>query len=253
MKSHKKHLYIASFVWLVSFFGWAAGEVFAQNNNVEMALSPQIVKHPVSVQSLNSVDVKIESSRRVKDVLLRPYKYNESGVRVRQLQYVIGTLRIDGNYGPITRREHIEKLAAMGMPIEGVPLPAEEKTGYNIPSDKSKRCPMWEETFRAAGLEPVEVFSYIAWRESGCSPKAQNATWDANGNMTYHLNKDKSYDTGLLQINSSWYSVTKLVCGKDSVDGRMAGLKDPACNIAVAKYIMDNSKGKLGNWRVYKQ
>ena len=177
---------------------------------------------------------------------------NEKGPRVKELQIAIGTVRIDGIYGPITRREHIEKLVAMGMPTDGVPLPVEEKTGYNIPSDKSKRCPMWEETFREAGLEPVEVFSYVAWRESGCNPQAQNATWDKNGNMTYHLNKDKSYDTGLLQINSSWYSVTKLVCGKDSVDGRMAGLKDPACNIAVAKYIMDNSKGKLGNWRVYK-
>lgn len=253
MKSHRKHPYIASFVWLVSFFGWAAGEVFAQNNNVEVVAPTQISGQSVSIPSLNSFDIKTESSRRVETVLLRTYEYNESGVRVRQLQYVIGTLRIDGTYGPITRREHIEKLAAMSMPTDGVPPPAEQKTEYNIPSDKSKRCPMWEETFREAGLEPVEVFSYIAWRESGCSPNAQNATWDKNGNMTYHLNKDKSYDTGLLQINSSWYSVTKLVCGKDSVDGRMAGLKDPACNIAVAKYIMDNSKGKLGNWRVYKQ
>jgi hypothetical protein len=253
LKSHRKHLYIASFVWLVSFFGWAASEVFAQNNNVEIVAPTQTAGQSVSIPSLNASDIKTESSRRVEDVLLRPYEYNESGVRVRELQYVIGTLRIDGTYGPITRREHIEKLVAMGMPTENVPPTNATTLEYNIPSDKSKRCPMWEETFREAGLEPVEVFSYVAWRESGCRPEAQNAKWDANGNMTYHLNKDKSYDTGLLQINSSWYSVTKLVCGKDSVDGRMAGLKDPACNIAVAKYIMDNSKGKLGNWRVYKQ
>ena len=253
MKSHRKHLYIASFVWLVSFFGWAAGEVFAQNNNVEVVAPTQISGQSVSIPSIKSLDAKVLNSLGVETVLLRTYEYNEAGVRVRQLQTVIGTVRIDGTYGPITRREHIEKLVAMGMPTDNVPPTNATTPEYNIPSDESKRCPMWEETFRAAGLEPVEVFSYIAWRESGCSPKAQNATWDKNGNMTYHLNKDKSYDTGLLQINSSWYSVTKLVCGKDSVDGRMAGLKDPACNIAVAKYIMDNSKGKLGNWRVYKQ
>jgi hypothetical protein len=123
---------------------------------------------------------------------------------------------------------------------------------YGIPSDPMKRCPKWEPLFEAANLQPVDVFSYIAWRESGCRPAAQNATWDSAGNMTYALNKNKTYDTGLLQINSSWYSVTKKVCGEDSVDNRMAGLKNPKCNVAVAKYIMDNSRGKLANWRVFK-
>jgi hypothetical protein len=70
--------------------------------------------------------------------------------------------------------------------------------------------------------------------------------------MTYALNKDRSYDTGLLQINSSWYSVTKLVCGDAAVENKMQGLKDPICNVNVARYIMVNSKGKLGNWRIYK-
>ena len=123
---------------------------------------------------------------------------------------------------------------------------------YGIPSDPRKRCPQWEHLFEAANLQPIDVFSYIAWRESGCRPAAQNATWDSAGNMTYALNKNKTYDTGLLQINSSWYSVTKKVCGEDSVDNRMAGLKNPKCNVAVAKYIMDNSRGKLANWRVFR-
>jgi hypothetical protein len=172
---------------------------------------------------------------------------------VKRLQQVIGTVRIDGNYGAITRREHLEKLQALNLPTSNVPTTTkpQDSVGYNIPNDLSKRCPQWVPLFKEVGLEPVEVFSYIAWRESGCNPQAQNAKWDANGNMTFHLNKDKSYDTGLLQINSSWFSVTKLVCGDDSVNGRMAGLKDPACNVRVAKYIMDNSKGKLANWRVY--
>jgi hypothetical protein len=70
--------------------------------------------------------------------------------------------------------------------------------------------------------------------------------------MTYALNKNRSYDTGLLQINSSWYSAVKKVCGDDAVDNYMEGLKDPVCNVKFAKFIMDNSTGKLGNWRVYK-
>ena len=123
---------------------------------------------------------------------------------------------------------------------------------YNYPRDPKKRCPMWEPLLSAAGLGPLDVFSYIAWRESGCNPEAQNAKWDANGNMTYALNKDGSYDTGLLQINSSWKTVTRQVCGDAAVENHMQGLKDPVCNVSVAKWIMENSKGKLGNWRMYR-
>ena len=173
---------------------------------------------------------------------------NEKGPRVKELQTAIGTVRVDGVYGSITRREHIEALQKRGLPTSNIPVVVPR---YNIPSDKTQRCPELEPMFQQAGLKPVDVFSYIAFRESHCNPAAQNATWK-NGVMTYHLNKDKSYDTGLLQINSSWKSVTEKVCGESASDNHMQGLKDPGCNIAVAKYIMENSQGKLGNWRVYK-
>ncbi|MEB3192523.1 MAG: hypothetical protein VKL42_19435 [Snowella sp.] len=119
-----------------------------------------------------------------------------------------------------------------------------------VPQDQGKRCPGLEPVFEAYGLYPIETWSYIAWRESGCRPKAQNATWDANGNMTYALNKDGSYDTGLLQINSSWYSVVKDVCGEKAVENHMQGLKTVHCNLMVARFIMNNSKGGLANWRM---
>jgi hypothetical protein len=104
--------------------------------------------------------------------------------------------------------------------------------------------------FEAYGLFPVETWSYIAWRESGCRRIAQNATWDANGNMTYALNKNGTYDTGLLQINSSWRSVTAKVCGDEAVENYMQGLKTIDCNLRVARYIMDNSQGGLSNWNM---
>jgi len=119
-----------------------------------------------------------------------------------------------------------------------------------VPADPAKRCPKLEPVFEAYGLYPIETFSYIAWRESGCRPKAQNATWDANGNMTYALNRDRSYDTGLLQINSGWYSAVKKVCGENAVDNRMQGLKTIHCNLMMARYIMNESKGGLANWRM---
>jgi hypothetical protein len=91
----------------------------------------------------------------------------------------------------------------------------------------------------------VDVFSYIAWRESGCNPKAINAKFDSNGNVTWTLNKNGSIDRGLVQINSCWRSVTKKVCGTG-----LDGLFDVDCNLKVAKYLLDNTEGKLLNWRV---
>ena len=195
-----------------------------------------------------SASQALHADAKTPTILEQEFSMNETGQRVKVLQQVIGTVRVDGVYGKITRREHIKALQVRGLATDGVPknIPV-----YDIPADQSKRCPMWEPLFEQVGLQPVEVFSYIAWRESGCRPEAQNATWK-NGVMTYHLNKDKSYDTGLLQINSSWQSVTRKVCGEQADDNHMQGLKDPMCNVMVAKYIMDNSQGKLGNWRVYK-
>jgi hypothetical protein len=75
------------------------------------------------------------------------------------------------------------------LPVEVVP--------EGVPADKSKRCPQWEDEFAAFGL-PVQTFSYLAWREARCSPLSHNRT----------LNKNKTQDRGLLQINSSWVTVT---------------------------------------------
>lgn len=132
---------------------------------------------------------------------------------------------------------------AFGRRPQPQPKPARSRL---IPSDPEKRCPMFETLFRAYGLKPVDTFSYIAWRESRCRIKAQNITWDSKGNVTYALNKNGSFDTGLLQINSTWKTVTRNLCGPDAADSRMTGLLDLACNLRVAKYLYDN--GGLHHW-----
>lgn len=112
-----------------------------------------------------------------------------------------------------------------------------------IPSDLEKRCPQWHEKFREHGL-PVETFSYIAWRESRCRPNAINARFNARGQVVWTLNRDGSIDRGLIQVNSSWKTVTAKVC--KAPYGQMDVLFNVDCNLAVARYLLDN--GGLGHW-----
>ncbi len=109
-------------------------------------------------------------------------------------------------------------------------------TFFAIPSQASaatNSCPKWEPAIKAAGL-PVKEFSYIAWRESRCRIKAINAIWNEKGEMIYHLNKNKSYDSGLLQINSGHREMVRRVCG-----GNLSLLLTLDCNLAAAKHLYD--------------
>lgn len=115
------------------------------------------------------------------------------------------------------------------LPREAMPNVVEVLPA-GIPNDKSKRCPQWEPKFREHGL-PVKAFSYIAYRESRCNPKAHNTT----------LNRNGSQDLGLVQVNSSWKTVTRNICGTD-----ITGLFNIDCNLSVAKYLYDN--GGLRHW-----
>lgn len=113
-------------------------------------------------------------------------------------------------------------------------LPA-EVVPEGVPADKTKRCPQFEDDFAAFGL-PVQTFSYIAWRESKCNPMAWNKT----------LNKNGTQDRGLVQINSSWVTVTAKECA--SQKGDLSVLFDVRCNLAVARYLYRN--GGLRHWNL---
>lgn len=141
-----------------------------------------------------------------------------------------------------------------GVPQPPVTSVKEVQKSVLIPSGKTYRCPKWEPLMRRAGLEPVEVFSYLAWRESRCIPKAVG--WNYQKGKTH---KDcklqpydwyikcpavKSWDSGLWQVNSTWKTVTAQVC--KSVKGDMTVLFKPECNAKVAKYLLDN--GGFNHW-----
>ena len=156
---------------------------------------------------------------------------------------VISTIAYAANTNEVEYRRPIVLQKSL-LIINQEPVVIQKVMDKRVPKDKTKRCPQWESKFKEYGL-PVDVFSYIAWRESGCNPEAINAKFDANGKVIWTLNKNGSIDRGLVQINSCWKSVTKKVCGTN-----LNGLLGIDCNLKVAKYIMDNSEGKLLNWRI---
>lgn len=115
------------------------------------------------------------------------------------------------------------------------------------------RCPKWEPLLRKYGL-PVREFSRIMWRESRCVPQAVGWNYrpgkgpddcrHAPFDQYRHCRAVRTFDSGLLQVNSSWVTVTRTLCGKTPQQG---ALFDPRCNLTVARYLYDN--GGLGHWR----
>jgi len=79
---------------------------------------------------------------------------------------------------------------------------------------------------------PVKEFTYIAKRESGCRIKAINAKFDKHGNVIWTLNKNKSIDRGLLQINSIHEPTVHQVC-----KGGLDLLLTLDCNLKVGSYL----------------
>jgi hypothetical protein len=124
------------------------------------------------------------------------------------------------------------------QPPQTAPRPSKR-----IPSDLTKRCPRWHHKFAEHGL-PARIFSYIAWRESRCRPNAINARFNSRGEITWTLNRDGSIDRGLIQVNSTWLTVTSQVC--KAPRGQLDVLFDVDCNLAVARYLYNN--GGLAHW-----
>jgi peptidoglycan hydrolase-like protein with peptidoglycan-binding domain len=194
-------------------------------------------------------------------VPLMEFRYGQKGKAVEDLQTFIGGLRVDGKYGPRTRSAHLRYLKDNGLPTDGVPGTKKvSKVGAAVSKASAngnktvKSCPKWEPLLRKHGL-PVKEFTYIMWRESRCVAGAIG--WNYRSGTSHRDCKlapakqykkckaVKSYDSGLLQINSSWTTVTSQVCG--SKWGDMTVLLKPECNIRVAKFLYEEGGG-IRNW-----
>jgi hypothetical protein len=241
--------------------GLATPNVSAANQSGKAVVSvPALTPlSEISTPRVNAFAVEGQTSEqvaketRIVAALKMTYKFRQQGPAVKKLQRLLGNLEVDGYYGSLTRKAHIAALVARGLPTDNVPdVWYPQTSGPRFPSDQSMRCPKWEAKFKDYGL-PVEVFSYIAWRESKCNPKAINARWNSKGQMTYSLNGDGTWDSGLVQINSSWVRTVRDVCNVDTGSMRedLEALLTVDCNLKMAKWIMENTSGKLRNWRIY--
>lgn len=122
-----------------------------------------------------------------------------------------------------------------------------------LPTNETMYCPQYEDLFHKYQL-PAKLFSYIAWRESRCQPKAVGWNYHAGMNhlsckvVTPNCHAVKSYDSGLLQINSSWRTLTSQIC--EAPQGDLTVLKQPECNVKVAHFLYAATTGRLSNWNI---
>ena len=199
----------------------------------------EIVNFPATWEDPEAIGAFVEEV--MMEVLQGEYSFLRFDEDVKVLQHYL-QVEVDGVYGPITRGEHIKALVRLGQwkPLE-VSISMDQIVGdggYAYPMDPEKRCPEWEQTFVTYGLVPVDVWSYVAWKESRCRPTVVNDT----------LNSDGSIDYGLVQINSIHRKAVFRVC--DGWDLEIM-LLDVDCNLRMAKYLMDHTRNRLGNWRIY--
>lgn len=118
------------------------------------------------------------------------------------------------------------------------------------------RCPKLEAKMKEYGL-PVKGkvnFSYLAWRESRCQRKAVGWNLHKGRSLSecpdgrFHVMRKcdavKTWDVGLLQINSSWFTLTYKLCGKTT---RSRVLTNLDCNLKVASWLYHHGGG-AANW-----
>lgn len=194
------------------------------------------------------------------------FDFHERGSNVVRLQRILKVKPANGVYGPKTWEKHRAYLIAHKQSTSILPSVPKAFTdvwytvkygdeSVDLPLDKSKRCIQFEDEIRAHKL-PVDIFSYLAWRESRCIPQAvgwnyvkgkgpqdcKHAPFKTYLRNCKHLS---SFDSGLMQVNSSWWTVTKNTCGKYPQQGALFSLD---CNLKVSRYLLTHTKKPMGNW-----
>jgi hypothetical protein len=137
-------------------------------------------------------------------------------------------------------------------PAISVPDASETPSTTTPEPPADAHCPQWWPVARDAGWtdDLLPTLDYVMWKESRCQPEVHNTT----------LNKDKSADVGLTQINdrswcmgTRWYPRGYLqTIGVLSTVG-CEQLFDPYLNLKAAKAIHDYALEHNGNgWQPWK-
>ena len=125
-----------------------------------------------------------------------------------------------------------------------------------VEASKPWLCPKYtaliQETFPKRHWRTMDA---IMWRESRCQRKAVGWNYrrgmthrDCLDSGTFHARRRcpavRSWDVGLFQINSSWFTKTTQVCGKNT---NTKVLMTVRCNFRMAKALYN--QGGLAHWQ----
>jgi len=191
--------------------------------------------------------------RRTTSTASRAVRHCESSNRQKWTQTANNSCNRYGVAVKGTHMKHpITKLIIIGLIINITLLAVAFKDADAAPI-KGLPCPQWHDAMRKAGL-PVRVFSWIMARESSCVPSAvgwnyKQGTSHKNCKLsparTYRkCSAVRSYDVGLLQINSQHRTLTQQICHSSE----MLILQKPECNLAVAAALWADGQGG-SHWR----
>jgi hypothetical protein len=125
-----------------------------------------------------------------------------------------------------------------------------------VEASKPWLCPKYTQDIRQTfPRKDWRTMDRIMHRESKCLNRAVG--WNHYAGMSHRDCKDsgrfhqrkrckavRSWDVGLFQVNSSWYTITTQLCGKNT---RSEILMKSDCNFRVAKWLYQN--GGLAHWQ----
>jgi len=139
-------------------------------------------------------------------------------------------------------------LTALTLPVTASVSPAEARYDW--------KCPKYTQQIKQHFPRQVwRTIDGIMWRESRCLTKSVGWNYrpgtshkDCTDRGDFHSRRKcpavRSWDVGLFQITSSWYTLTTQVCGKNT---HTKVLMRPKCNFKMAQMLYNH--GGLAHWR----
>lgn len=191
--------------------------------------------------------------RRTTSTARRAVRHCESSNRQKWTQTANNSCNRYGVAVKGTHMKHpISRIVIIGLLINLLFLAVAFKDADAAPI-KGLPCPQWHDAMRKAGL-PVRFFAPVMMRESKCIPTAVGWNYRSGKShkncklspaRTYrNCSAVRSYDVGLLQINSQHREIVKRVCHSSDV----LILQKPQCNLAVAAVLWADGEGR-SHWR----